>query len=114
MITKNNLSVFRKLNYDYCIAFSGNGYISIDFLNKDSEKYEIIEDEEQIEGLSFINFEGKSKKLIYESKNNQNRNALYDELFSFYQSIKYGEPIMIDEKQGVEVFRLAHQIQSLI
>jgi len=32
MITKNNLSVFRKHNYDYCLAFSGNGYISIDAL----------------------------------------------------------------------------------
>lgn len=30
MITKNNLSIIRKHNYDYCLAFSGNGYISID------------------------------------------------------------------------------------
>jgi hypothetical protein len=33
MITKNNISIYRKLNYDYCLAFSGNGYISIDPLN---------------------------------------------------------------------------------
>lgn len=32
MITKNNISIFRKLNYDYCLSFSGNGYISIDSL----------------------------------------------------------------------------------
>lgn len=30
MLTKNNISIYRKLNYDYCLAFSGNGYISID------------------------------------------------------------------------------------
>jgi hypothetical protein len=30
MLNKNNLSVIRKHNYDYCLAFSGNGYISID------------------------------------------------------------------------------------
>ena len=95
-------------------VFSDKGYISIDFLNKDSEKYEIVEDKEQIEGLSFVNFEGKSKKLVYENKVNQNQNALYEELFSFYQSIKHGDSIIIDEKQGVEVFRLAHQIQNLI
>jgi hypothetical protein len=33
MITKNNLSIIRKHNYNYCLAFSGNGYISIDPLN---------------------------------------------------------------------------------
>ena len=95
-------------------VFSDNGYISIDFLNKDSEKYEIVEDKEQIEGLSFVNFEGKSKKLVYENKVNQNQNALYEELYSFYQSVKFGDSITIDEKQGVAVFKLAHQIQSLI
>jgi hypothetical protein len=30
MITKNNISIYRKHNYDYCLSFSGNGYISID------------------------------------------------------------------------------------
>jgi predicted dehydrogenase len=95
-------------------VFSDNGYISIDFLEKDSEKYDIVEDKEQIEGLSFVNFEGKSKKLVYENKVNQNQNALYEELYSFYQSVKFGDSITIDEKQGVAVFKLAHQIQSLI
>jgi hypothetical protein len=32
MLTKNQISIFRKLNYDYCLSFSGNGYISIDAL----------------------------------------------------------------------------------
>jgi hypothetical protein len=30
MIIKNNISIYRKHNYDYCLSFSGNGYISID------------------------------------------------------------------------------------
>jgi hypothetical protein len=33
MITKNNISIYRKHNYDYCLSFSGNGYIAIDPLN---------------------------------------------------------------------------------
>lgn len=33
MLTKNNISIYRKHNYDYCLSFSGNGYIAIDPLN---------------------------------------------------------------------------------
>jgi hypothetical protein len=32
MLTKNQISVIRKHNYDYCLSFAGNGYISIDAL----------------------------------------------------------------------------------
>lgn len=33
MIIKNNISIFRQHNYDYCLSFAGNGYISIDPLS---------------------------------------------------------------------------------
>lgn len=94
--------------------FSDNGYIAIDFLEKDYERYEIVEDKNDVEGLPFINFEGKSKKLVYENKAIQNQNALYEELYSFFQSIKQEKSTIIDVKQGVDVFKLAYQIQKLI
>lgn len=94
-------------------VFSNSGYLSIDFLDKKSELIEILEIENENEGLIFKNFEGEEKKLYIKQYNKIDANAIKDELSDFYEKIisKRGETL-INLVSALKTMSLALKIQD--
>lgn len=97
--------------------FSDGGYISIDFLDKNAESFEIKDpaDITMQEGLLFTTNEGQDKKLIVKSYDKLDKNAIHDELQDFYTKIKSGlNYTHVDLISGSKTMSLALRIQQLI
>jgi predicted dehydrogenase len=96
-------------------VFSDSGYISIDFLEKKSEIFEITDSNNSKEGISFINFDGEEKKLEVKEYKKLDKNAIHDELSDFYQKIIYNKKdTRVNLTSALKTMTLAIGIQSKI
>lgn len=101
--------------------FQRNAYIGIDFLQKFSEIYQLVDSNEakiqpnQIP-IEFgqLNQYGKSKKITYERRQIEEANALKMELESFLNSVKTGKRPAVSGVDGREALRVAIQITEMI
>ncbi len=101
--------------------FQRNSYIGIDFLQKFSEIYQLIDSDNMkilpnqipIE-LGQINQSGKSKKIIYERRQIEETNALKMELESFTDSVRKGNLPAVSGEEGKEALRVAIEITDMI
>jgi predicted dehydrogenase len=97
--------------------FSDAGYISIDFLDKNAESFEIKNQSDMSisDGLSFTTNEGQDKKLIVKSYDKLDKNAIYEELYDFFTKVDNGENhTSVDLISGSKTMSLALKIQNLI
>ncbi len=101
--------------------FQRNAYIGIDFLQKFSEVYRLVDSENytpqpnqfpielgQIEGSK------KQQKIVYERKQVKEANALKMELESFLNSVRTGEQPAVSGKDAREALRVAIEITNKI
>jgi len=101
--------------------FQRDAYIGIDFLQKFSEIYQLVDPDNfklqpnQIP-IEFgqVDQHGKSKKITYERRQTDETNALKMELESFIESIKTGKHPMVSGEQGKEALRVAIEITDMI
>ena len=101
--------------------FQRNAYIGIDFLQKFSEIYQLVDSENlkiqpnQIP-IEFGQFDqdGKSKKITYERRQLEESNALKMELESFIESARTGNHPAVSGEEGKEALRVAIEITDLI
>jgi predicted dehydrogenase len=97
--------------------FSDNGYISIDFLDKNAESFEIKDpmDIPDIEGLLFTTNDGLDKKLVVKSYEKLDNNAIFQELTDFHNKVKAKlNYTQVDLVSGSRTMALALKIQQLI
>jgi predicted dehydrogenase len=101
--------------------FQRNAYIGIDFLQKFSEIYQLVDSNQakiqpnQIP-IEFgqLNQYGKLKKITYERRQIEEANALKMELESFLNSVKTGKRPAVSGVDGREALRVAIQITEMI
>jgi len=101
--------------------FQRNAYIGIDFLQKFSEIYQLVDSVDvkirpnQIP-IEFGEFDqyGKSKKITYERRQIEETNALKMELESFLDAIKTGKRPAVSGEEGREALRVAIEITDMI
>ena len=101
--------------------FQRNAYIGIDFLQKFSEIYQLIDSDNikiqpnqiPIE-LGQIDQSGKSKKITYERRQIEETNALKMELESFINSVRNGTRPAVSGEEGKEALRVAIEITDMI
>lgn len=101
--------------------FQRNAYIGIDFLQKFSEIYQLVDatatparpDQFPIE-FGQIDKSGLPKKIIYERRQIEATNALKLELESFIHSIRSGTRPEVSGEEGREALRVALAITDLI
>jgi len=98
--------------------FQRNAYISIDFLQKFSEIYRLV-DPDSADGAKFgipieIGSIQKQKKIIYEKPPVQEGNALKMELTSFIEAVLEGKRPAVSGEEGREALRVAIEITQMI
>ncbi len=101
--------------------FQRNAYIGIDFLQKFSEIYQLVDaaaepirpDQLPIE-FGQIDHGGRSKKIIYERRQSDATNALKLELESFFHSVRTGSRPEVSGEEGKEALRVALAITDMI
>lgn len=101
--------------------FQRNAYIGIDFLQKFSEIYQLVDADNfklqpnqiPIE-LGQVNQQGQAKKITYERRQIDETNALKMELESFIQSVKTGQRPAVSGKEGKQALRVAIEITDMI
>ncbi|MBD3287568.1 gfo/Idh/MocA family oxidoreductase [candidate division KSB1 bacterium] len=98
--------------------FQKNAYISIDFLQKFSEIYRLV-DSDSKEGAAFgipVEFgdNQQGRKIIYEKPPVEEGNALKMELASFIEAIKTNSEPAVSGEQGKEALRVAIEITQMI
>ena len=101
--------------------FQRNAYIGIDFLQKFSEIYQLVDSDDikikpnqiPIE-MGEIDQSGKSKKITYERRQIEEANALKMELESFLDAIRTGKRPVVSGEEGREALRVAIEITDMI
>lgn len=95
--------------------FSNQGYVSIDFLEKNSETINIIDANENSEGLLFTTHEGIEKKLERKEYRKMDRNAIHAELQDFFTKIIHKKnDTSVNLVNAHKTLGLAVKIQDLI
>ena len=101
--------------------FQRNAYFSIDMLKGVTEIYALSRETgplpaDTIQITEIPDQNGSSKRILYHTLQNQEGNALYDELNSFVQAIETGQPPRVtgeDGKRALEVaIRIVESIQA--
>lgn len=101
--------------------FQRNAYVGVDFLQKFSEIYQLVDaGETTIKTNQFpiefgqVDQSGIAKKIIYERRQIDEANALKMELESFLQSIRSGSQPAVSGEDGREALRVAIEITDMI
>ncbi len=101
--------------------FQRNAYIGIDFLQKFSEIYQLVDSSNvtiqsnqiPIE-MGQLNQYGQIKKIIYERRQIEESNALKMELESFLSAVRTGKQPAVSGEEGREALRVAIEITDMI
>lgn len=95
--------------------FQEDAYISLDFLEKDAQ---VIKIEDHTEGDNFsgmtMHTNDGLKRIIIESPSIMQNNAIQDELTDFYNSVAFGEKVVVTIEDGCKALQLAQLIQDKI
>lgn len=98
-------------------VFQNDAYISMDFLDKESQVVRLLDqssdDEADNIGLEIDTKSGK-KRIIIETPDVEHTNAIQTELTDFYHSVKNDAPVKVPLKDGYKALELAHMIQESI
>lgn len=90
--------------------FQRNAYISIDFLNNNSEVFRLSEDADTSVFSMPINMNGKEYKIAYEKPVSNTHNAMKYEEELFFSSILDNKEPQVSLKDGKEAIRIANEI----
>lgn len=91
--------------------FKQNMYATIDFLNKVSEVYKIVDAE--LDNDNFFELKsGEKKKISFFNSSNTEKNAIYEELKSFLYSIDNHCDVKVSVHDASAALALAIQIQN--
>jgi predicted dehydrogenase len=90
--------------------FQSGKYISIDFLNKESEVVEIDDESSGIPVMTLELNNGKQKRIYFNKPTILENNAILDELDSFANSIKNNTKPKVDIADGHNALEIALRI----
>ena len=90
--------------------FQSGKYISVDFLNRESQIVEIDEKNSEIPIMTLETSKGNKKKVYYSKPDISENNAILDELNSFAFSIKNDEKPKVDINDGHNALDVAIRI----
>lgn len=112
-ITASRISIkkMRKMR-----IFQKNAYISIDFLNNQSEVYRLVDKSTIIPPAVEIPV-SEDKSIILDRPNDnssKNFNPIKNELESFFNSILKNSPVMVTLEEGKEALEVADKIVKII
>ena len=101
--------------------FQRSGYIGIDFLQKFSDVYRLVDgDKYQLQPnqipveIGELNNSKQPRKIVYERKQVAEANALKMELETFVNSVKTGRRPAVSGEDGREALRVAIEITNMI
>jgi predicted dehydrogenase len=95
--------------------FEPNKYLTVDFLEKKTEIYTIeCENLESHEGLEFEDYNHQSKKLVFQTPEIIDLNAIREELYQFSQCIKTNTPPPVTLVDGQRALQVAIDIVKKI
>lgn len=97
-------------------VFQPDAYLSLDFLDKETQIIRMFDvDEQDREDNTFILETGKGpKRISIDNPSVPEVNAIVEELKSFARSIRSGEKAIVSLLAGVEAVKLAHEINDQI
>jgi predicted dehydrogenase len=92
--------------------FQKDAYISVDFLEKNSEIVRMKDVPNNPDEFAMIlqNAEGIKKQIYFDNPEIENNNAILDELESFADAINNGTKPIVSLRQGAEALRVAQMI----
>jgi predicted dehydrogenase len=92
--------------------FQKDAYISVDFLEKNSEIVRMKDVPNNPDEFAMIlqNAEGIKKQIYFDNPEIENNNAILDELESFADAINNGTRPIVSLRQGAEALRVAQMI----
>ena len=95
--------------------FQGNEYISLDFLNKETQIVQLqpVSDEEAENHMTIDTANGK-KIINIESPEIVENNAIVEELRDFHSSILNDSPVVVTVEAGMKALELAYLIEEKI
>lgn len=95
--------------------FQGNEYISLDFLNKETQIVQLqpVSDEEAANHMTIDTSTGK-KIINVETPDIVENNAIVDELTDFHSSILNDSPVVVTVEAGMKALELAYLIEEKI
>lgn len=98
--------------------FQEDAYVSMDFLDKNSQVIRLENPQTDIDRDNIMAMEidtnaGK-KRIIIESPSIEQTNAIQTELTDFYHSVASGAPVKVPLRDGYKALELAEQIQESI
>jgi predicted dehydrogenase len=91
--------------------FKQNMYATIDFLDKVSELYQIVDADLDTENYFELQ-SGEKKKLNFFNNREIEKNAIYEELKSFLYSIENQKDVVVSIRDAIEALALAIAIQN--
>ncbi len=98
--------------------FQQDTYISLDFLNKETQiiriEDELSDGSESMDNGMYINTNTGKKRLRIEQTDVQANNAIVEELTDFHESINTGKEISVNIKDGYRSLELAYQIMNSV
>ncbi|MCX7909724.1 MAG: Gfo/Idh/MocA family oxidoreductase [Ignavibacteria bacterium] len=100
--------------------FQKQGYFSIDFANQNVEVYKIVDEKENVASgipanmLGSINDSPKNIKILYETPEISETNAIIEEHNSFFKAILFGEEVPISAFEASQALKVSEMIEKKI
>jgi len=96
--------------------FQSNAYISVDFLEKKTEIFQINDVKKVNDNYAMVieNSDGKKKQIVYNNPDVKENNAILEEHNSFAKSILDDSSPIISLKDGLNALKLANEILNKI
>ena len=95
--------------------FQKDAYISVDFLDKSLEVFKLEELEGEADPFDIVldlGTDKSKKKILIDKPDIGESNAIKDELFAFYNSIKNNEETLVTVEDGLNAMLVAHQVMD--
>jgi len=103
-----SLKAMRKLR-----LFQADAYVSIDFLEKNTQIVRMYDVETELDGLVIDTAKGK-KKISITSPEMLDQNAIVQELRDFHTAILHDHPVKVSLTDGMKALQIAYQIDQQI
>lgn len=97
--------------------FQKDAYISLDFLDKESQIIRLqdaMDENDADSGGMVLPTKKGMKRITIENPDTKTNNAILDELMDFYEAIAENKDVSVSIDDGYNALKLAHQIQDQV
>ena len=114
--SKNDLCEYKVTLENFCLVFQNQNYLSMDFIEKSTERIQLHDTSPVDSKITPIEIEGhQSKKYLeYEKSEPSNNNAIMEEQANFIDAMITGASVRVPIEDGIRCLDLALQIDECI